>query len=369
VKRALLLLLSLPPVVRAEIAGPPVTANDYRVDLSHGPALGSTQQVGMGGAFMAVAHGAAALAENPAAVAARLPGADAWFDWDASVSSFAVGGKDFDNNGSASTAYSKHVVSQAGGFLQFGRWSGGLFTLSQQYDAETQGVPRRFQFNETHLAAGWRSGDSRVAWGGGFRIAEFKVTPRGGSQKLLHLSGSGAELGVVWSPEHVPLSFGAAYQGKIKDDPENPPPAVGSLVTPTGVRLPTTFSMGTAYKGAAPRPFTVAADVKILGRVKRANGIESFLEQRQQRSGRRASVSPRLGGESEVMPFRLRLRAGVYFEPSRFQGVSGRTHGTAGFEVRVGRVPWTWGRSLSIGYALDGAPRYLAQFVSLGFWH
>ncbi len=371
---AVFLAVAAPVLARAALTGPPITTSDYRVDLSHGPALGSTEEVGMGGADIALAHGAPAMDHNPAAVASPLPGASGRYDGDASLSSFVVGGRDFDNNGSVSTAYSRHVVTQGGGLFQAGAWGFGLFAVSQQYDAETGGLTRRLESVDSHILVGWRNKDGRVVWGGGIQTAEFKMTPKGESHKLLHLSGGGLETGLLWRPEGRPFRLGAAYHGWISDNPGASLPAgtvtrVDGLVVPRGVTLPSTFSLGAAYVRAGELPFTAAADVQVIGRAKEADGVEAFLEQTEQRSGRRATVSPRLGVQSECVPDRFRLRAGTYFEPSRFSGVKGRRHATAGFEARLFKVPFFGDRYLSVGYAFDSAPRYGAQFLSLGFWH
>jgi hypothetical protein len=49
-----------------------------------------------------------------------------------------------------------------------------------------------------------------------------------------------------------------------------------------------------------------------------AVGIESFLTQRVERSGRSTTVSPRIGVETEPWVNVFILRAGSYYEPSAF---------------------------------------------------
>ena len=66
-------------------------------------------------------------------------------------------------------------------------------------------------------------------------------------------------------------------------------------------------------------------------------------------------------------------RAGSYYEPSLVDGVTGRFHGTGGFDVKLFDVaifgliePFDyWQLSISA----DGARRYLATAFSIGFWH
>ncbi len=119
----------------------------------------------------------------------------------------------------------------------------------------------------------------------------------------------------------------------------------------------------------------VSVSARVTGPVENAVGVESFLQRRVNRSGEDATVSPRLGVESEVIPHWLRLRAGTYLEPSRFQNerVAPRIHATFGFDARI--LPWTVFGALSEGTswylstALDAAPRYVSWGASIGIWH
>ena len=107
-------------------------------------------------------------------------------------------------------------------------------------------------------------------------------------------------------------------------------------------------------------------------KVERAVGLESFLSQRVARAGQRSSMTPRLGAESEPVPGRLVVRAGLYLEPSRF-GAPPRLHGTTGFELKV----LTWdvlglyqeGTGWRVGGFTDAAPRYFGWGVTVGVWH
>jgi hypothetical protein len=122
------------------------------------------------------------------------------------------------------------------------------------------------------------------------------------------------------------------------------------------------------------RPYLlVSTSLVVLGTLQDAVGVESFLERVVARSGETISYSPRLGAESEFVPNILKLRAGVYGEPSRFTTGHPRLHGTFGFDVRL--FPWTvfglfdddafWRLSGSV----DASSRYLGWGVSVGVWH
>ncbi|HEY5956812.1 MAG TPA: hypothetical protein VIV60_09680, partial [Polyangiaceae bacterium] len=62
----------------------------------------------------------------------------------------------------------------------------------------------------------------------------------------------------------------------------------------------------------------LSTSLRVSGAVASAVGVESFLQRVVDRSGRRPVASPHLGLESEVISNWLKLRAGVYGEPTRF---------------------------------------------------
>ena len=66
------------------------------------------------------------------------------------------------------------------------------------------------------------------------------------------------------------------------------------------------------------------------------------------------------------------MRAGSYFEPSRFEGVPYRVHGTIGTDIRL----FSWDLfglldefTLSLGGSADVAERYVNLGVGIGLWH
>jgi hypothetical protein len=84
----------------------------------------------------------------------------------------------------------------------------------------------------------------------------------------------------------------------------------------------------------------LTSEVLLTGVVENAVGIEGFLDRRLMRSGQQLSLSPRLATEIEPIPEWLQVRAGFYFEPTRFATNSdgGRGHATLGLDVKV--LPW-----------------------------
>ena len=119
----------------------------------------------------------------------------------------------------------------------------------------------------------------------------------------------------------------------------------------------------------------MATSLKVSGPVKNAVGVESFLQRVVDHSGDRVVASPHLGVESEVLPNWLKLRAGLYGEPTRFSNnrAGPRTHTTFGFESKL--FGWSvfgiYDRDTQwrIQAAIDTSQRYFAWSASVGIWH
>ncbi len=127
------------------------------------------------------------------------------------------------------------------------------------------------------------------------------------------------------------------------------------------------------YDAYPRKRLLVSVGLRVSGPVDDAVGFESFLAQQVERSGRRVSLTPRLGLEGEPWSGRLVLRAGSYVEPSRFDDGSARVHATGGFDVRT----FSWdvfglldeGSSFRVGAAGDGARAYFGWSITAGLWH
>jgi hypothetical protein len=125
---------------------------------------------------------------------------------------------------------------------------------------------------------------------------------------------------------------------------------------------------------ALPRQkLLIVASALVSGPVADAVGVESFLNQRVERSGQRASVTPRIGIETEPFANAVQIRAGSYLEPSRFVQSSSRLHGTLGVEVRL--FEWSVFGLLDpdtawrVGAYGDYARNYLAWGLTAGMWY
>jgi hypothetical protein len=127
------------------------------------------------------------------------------------------------------------------------------------------------------------------------------------------------------------------------------------------------------YRALPRKKLLLTASVIVFGPVAEAIGVESFLKQRVERSGRNANVSPRFGIEAEPFANAVQVRAGTYLEPTRFGRSSPRMHGTAGVEVRL--FQWSvFGlldedTSWRAGAYADVARDYFGWGVTIGTWY
>jgi len=111
----------------------------------------------------------------------------------------------------------------------------------------------------------------------------------------------------------------------------------------------------------------------ISGAVEAAVGIESLLTQKVNRSGQRVVSSPRVGIECGILPELIKLRAGSYLEPTRFETSDMRVHGTAGIDIKLFRWSvfgaWPDDYMWRLGLGGDASTRYYTFGLSLGGWY
>lgn len=122
-----------------------------------------------------------------------------------------------------------------------------------------------------------------------------------------------------------------------------------------------------------PRDYVlVLASMTLTGASAHAVALEGFMDQKRELVGRQVTLSPRVAAESEPVPNLLRMRAGTYFEPSRFEDGTSRQHFTFGADVKL--LSWdvfdilhdqTW----KLTAFFDVAPRYQNFGFSIGAWH
>ena len=395
-------------------SAPPLTDDDFRLDLNQGPVLGSTRVVGLGGAYTSIAEGAVGLPFNPASAAHRAYYSESRFDWDLSID-FLIPGIfqssdfDYDNNGRSATSAS--IAYSAGALIQYGSFGFGIAVRGQMFDFQ-RGASRAFNVALAlfDLSVAYALFDHQVIVGAGLRVGMFDMRAEPNREKLLELRAAGGRGGVLVRPKALPLRIAAMIASSLTSGSDHVCTSArcpdgfllpDSVAMPWEVRLgasyrigPGTYNPAPSFEGARKRSapssapaqasassmerryrggryLLFAVDLLLQGRVDNAIGTDGFFEQIRERSGTSWTFSPRLGVESEIFRRRLRARLGSYFEPSRFAADDriGRLHGTFSFDLRLFDFR-LWGpRSLTLASAVDVAERYSNLSFSLGFWH
>lgn len=371
------------PVHEARADFPPITSRAYAIDFYDGVAIGNTTMIGMGGAGAANVIGTAGVLLNPSAIAVR-PTTDL-DDWTLDYHLDLLTGKyssDYDNNGEVASGGASLATSGVGG--RYHDWAIAV-TATGQIAPVAGSVPEltaealRLRFT---LATWIPKLD--LALGGGLQLATFRLNPESGPS-LFSISGTGIIAGATWLPHDESFRVAAAIDGLIDGgevQAECDPANCNGYILPERVRAPWRVVAGGAYRLATSawnqrlagpfrdeRALTVAADVVITGSTENGYGLEAFGMQGLQRSGRHIAFGVRGGVEYEWLPGRLRLRAGAYWEPGRFDDVAGRRHTTFGADLRVLQFH-LWGpRRGRISITSDVAARYRNVGLSIGFWH
>jgi hypothetical protein len=269
----------------------------------------------------------------------------------------------------------------------FGAWGTAVTVTAQVRDfslpsgtrASLSAAMGRLTLARSFAEGEWVAGASLLV--GGFTLK----LPSSGID-LVNVANWSVEAGALWQPREqnvrVGVSFRPSIQARLDGTACDPNNCLGYIL-PERVEFPWTASAGIAMRwGGTPWNQTIASDFRdekstilaadliVTGPVANGDGLDAFLEKQMQRSGQTASASLRVGAEHEWIPGRLRVRAGAYWEPTRFDDVSGRLHATAGLDVRL----WSfslWGTPYRLRASLagDGARRYGSSVLSLGFWH
>jgi len=391
----LVALVLLPRAAHAQRM--PVTSRDYALEFHQGPIVGGARMIGMGGATVAVGEGAVGVPRNPAAAAVRAQASRGTWDWDWNLDwlSARPGGDDLDNNGDDSASI-KDILSFTGGLvIQWHAWAFAISGEVQQYTVALTGTADDGEPSValTHAVIARSFACDQVSVGLGVRGGNFTMArkPAGSdrSQDLLAMQGAGLEAGVVWRPAPVDVRLGASFAAPLTSiggaiaPGDYRPEDYGGYILPERLLVPWELALGGGYRVGASRwnrrvagdfrderSLTVAADVLITGASSSASGVEAFIDKELEPTGRSATLSVRGGVEVEAIPGWLRVRGGSYFEPSRFSGVSGRVHGTAGLEARLFSF-CLWGSPYRAraSVTVDVARRYDNLGLSVGFWH
>jgi hypothetical protein len=383
---------ALAPIAAAD----PIVDRDYAIELYEGVAIGDSALTGMGGAGAARVNGSAGVLINASAPAVRRTTDNDSWSWDYHLD-FLTGrfSTDYDNNGQVAPEAEGAQLFTGGLALRFGKWSGALTVTGQSSPVDGSAMPALFAttLRGKFVIARWiPSWD--LAIGAGIQSVAFQLGPKDGDP-LFDLTGGGLVAGATWLPRGQSYRAAIALESRIVSSKVSPggcdpnmciadpdDPGSTAYILPEEIESPGRTIVGMAYRWAESPwnqqvkakfrdefSVTVSGDLILTGSSADGHGIEAFAMQQLQRSGAHVTVSPRAGVEVEALPGRLRLRAGSYWEPERFEGVRGRVHGTFGFELRALEFR-LWGiRRGKLGATFDIARRYRNIGLSIGFWH
>ncbi|MDF1563318.1 MAG: hypothetical protein P1V51_09750 [Deltaproteobacteria bacterium] len=338
--------------------------------------------MGMGGAFTAVAEGIEAVPYTLTALANRRPHQGGWFDWDATLTWLVPTNlQDVDYNG-CPTRGSVRLVA-AGGLLRFGRVGAGVFIDQVAFPSLGDRALSLTVLRSTAGVAWALPGDAWVV-GVGLHTLAYDLTT---ATRGLGALALGAGANVLWRPTgrrwRLGLSMRLPQAARVVPDS-------GTLTAdlPEAVVEPWQFTLGGAWwigEGALNQRMAVTENDegsppaidgmlltgdlmlvlprKVNGRD--AAGLEAFFEGRTQVVNPRPTVGLRVGTETEPIADRVRMRGGLWLEPSRFEGITPRLHVTGGIDVRIFEL---YGYDIRGSLAGDAAPGYGAASLSVGFW-
>lgn len=337
------------------------------VDASLPVALPINEVVGMGGAGIGLARGATGLLYHPASAAWRRPEDTGHVGVSSALSLMRVGAEepvDLSNTAIDGEQWSGWLLGMGGaGFA--GRVGAGLSASALQYGHDTT----RVRIGDGHAALSVLSVDGHAAAGAGVRMLLVEVNTAGESGWY---EGMGAELGAVFSQPSHGWNIGGVVRSPVRASVRESALEIDTVALPWQVALGIAWTSRSA-RHPTQRPLRLAADLVVDGPVRDGVTLEPLLHGEIVPRGQGLSYSPRLGGELEVWPERIRLRGGGYIEPARSAAATARAHGTAGFEVKLFHLTLPWGlldNDLTWEGAVDVADRYTQfSWIGIGLWH
>lgn len=359
--------------------GEPLTDNNYQIDVTRTVTTGSTRKIALGGAYAGIAEGNAAIPDNPAAVSYRARAFMRPLELDMVLSTLAIEDNDSDNSGTESLVYGNSSLVDLGAMAQYKNWGIGFVSQLAVFESENLPQNQEAQFRSGILAAGYTTDDRTIAFGFSLNPVGARVHPKDNyDPRSFQLKGVGYGAGILVHPCRGAWRFGAAYSSGVSTDEGLVSSAtevvkVGNLIVPEGVLEADNFSLGVAHEwnhflGWRGHPGLASGDIRLFGKSpSNAQGSAAFVSQTSRPIGQKAIATIHGGAEVELVPNRFRLRAGTYYEPSRYEGGSARTHITGGFEVRLFSIPFVT-RDASFSYAVDSTSRYQVHSFSLWLW-
>jgi hypothetical protein len=369
-------------------SAPPASAQT--LDLWQGTVLGSPRIVAMGGAVAAAAEDMTGILATPAALAFRPPGSPQSWDWDFYVDGL-VAPRDTDlTNSGMTTGADRAVQAYAAGIsLYLGQWGMGLSGAGVTYGlpaAMAGGQATELSTTSSQVALARSFWDGQLGVGLSLAIAEFIVTRA--DTDLISLMSFTVASGATWRPRGRPWRAGVFGRpppigGDVTNACGNDPASCSGFTPPLAGEAPWQVGAGIAWRFGQvewnqprstlfrdERALVLTGEIAVAGRVRDGTSVAGLASGMEQASGRGVGFATHVGAEWEVIPGRLRLRAGSYWEPARIAERGGRLHGTGGLEVRLFSFTfWDKERRLRLAIAADGARQYQNFGLSIGLWH
>lgn len=403
-------VLGLAPAARAQDEEPQAPRPE-RLYFNSGSLLGSARVVALGGAYVGLAEGAAGFPSNLAALAHRSPTLEK--DWDLGVTlswldlPFTGGRKrDLDNDGRPDESEDSRQLL-GGVLLQYKRFGIGfaLRNSSVSYCATVacagDGERIRVSLTQSVLAGAVSFGQDDFILALGLYAAQASFRLSSGGDEIRY-GDTGVEVDMLYRPHGRAWRLGVTVRPEVvadwREEEGQAPvlagrPLFGAVVAPAVLSLGASWRFGEGSErynrlspaarrqlvvegDALPVPeeepkdapagrWLLSAQVDLISGVDNAVPVRSFASTAEtERVGHTSEFAPRIGVEHDTVPGMIRLRAGVYGEPSPFDGRPARPHVTGGFEVFVLRYWEDWALTASF----DLARRYTNVGLSVGFW-
>lgn len=266
---AFVLTMSLASLARAQPPGPPpITTNDYDLEISQGPITTATRIIGVGGAFAALAEWCEGEYVNAASPAVRAPYSLEAFDYDVCFGMMSpgwFGWTDFENRSranrpvSAGSRFKGALNVNAGVQLQFGN-----FGITVDYDAMTFGVDavslgaitrtRAYDFRIDRVtgSAAWALFNEQFVLGAGLRSV------LAGASAGRTTTGAGYQVGAIYKPNLKPFRIGITYRDPVRisnigGDPSerraDGTQVADGRVVPASIVMPLELEAGIAFEG------------------------------------------------------------------------------------------------------------------------
>ncbi|TVQ95995.1 MAG: hypothetical protein EA398_16535 [Deltaproteobacteria bacterium] len=387
-----MVLLALLPVASDGVA--------QVLDLHIGPLVGPPEVIGRGGATTGFGEGAAAMGFTPVAAVQR-PHHQRWSRTSAGVGfnvlrSQRAGGREVDllNDGSSLDGTDRLEAIFLSVAVQHRRSGFGLHALGQELTicGDDRACERREALRKSGNRAGLVYGHAFL---GGDLLLATELTIESfamrADNRRVNYEGATISLGALYRPESRPWRIGLLLRPPRRLELESGGADADVFAfVPDGAHGPWELVVG-GVLSLGPRPLNPRVEFRGVPRMERPDqaelprryllvlldlglveggrrdgtSVRAFAVDSPPESSRRVRAFHRFGLEGEPWANRLRLRGGSYWEPGRFEGVSGRLHGTVGADVRLFRWLVDW----RLSAALDMARQYHNTVVSVGFWN